>query len=451
MSSIWAITKNTIKQVLRMRIALVFIILLVILLPVMGFATEGDATVKGKLQTFVTYSLGLTSLLLCILTIAVSIYSLTSELTGRQIFTVLTKPVRRWQLLLGKFFGILLLDIALLVIFASVIYTIAVYMPQFTDASDEQHFAAQNEFFTAREELEMPILDVSEGVDKKYRQLKEADQLDDIYAGMSEQKVKKQLTKQLELRARSATVGEELIWQFYDVKPFDANESLFIKFKFQAAVSPPDLQIISQWRIGDDRGYPFRGLIFNRKDSIGISHEIEIPAAVVADDNYFAVRFVNLPVNDTAVIFPFEEGLQILYKADSFTANFIKTTLLILLRLIFLTCLGILTATFLSFPVAILFCLVFFFTGTISGFIIESFDSLSEGLSAFYHFTVRPIILFLPRFDKFSPGNYLVPARLLSWVALARIAAVMVAVKSLLLFLLALLIFKFKEIAKIVI
>ena len=97
-----------------MKIAVVFIILLLVLLPVMGFVTTGDGTLKGRLQTFVSYGLSLAGLLLCLLTVAVSVYSITSDLDQRQIYTVLTKPIRRFQLLLGKLLGVVLLDICLL-------------------------------------------------------------------------------------------------------------------------------------------------------------------------------------------------------------------------------------------------------------------------------------------------------------------------------------------------
>ena len=64
MRSIWAVATNTIKQAVRMKIAAVFIVLLIVLLPVMSVSMTGDGTLKGRLQTFVSYSLSLTSLLL---------------------------------------------------------------------------------------------------------------------------------------------------------------------------------------------------------------------------------------------------------------------------------------------------------------------------------------------------------------------------------------------------
>ena len=94
---------------------------------------------------------------------------------------------------------------------------------------------------------------------------------------------------------------------------------------------------------------------------------------------------------------------------------------------------------------------VFFFVGSISGFIIESFGTLSETMSKFYFFTVKPVVHLLPQFDKFNPSKFLVPARLLSWSLLAKVAGLMVCVKAVLLLLVASLIFTYREIAKVII
>ena len=140
-----------------------------------------------------------------------------------------------------------------------------------------------------------------------------------------------------------------------------------------------------------------------------------------------------------------------LYKADTFTGNFLRVVLLILFRLIFLACLGILASTFLSFPVAILLCLVLFSTACVSGFVIESFSFLSENISVIYSYTIKLVIQLLPKFDKFNPTKFLVPARLLSWSLLARCAGVMVCIKAFLLLIFALIIFSYREIAKIIV
>jgi len=439
-----------------MKIAAVFIILLIILLPIMGVTATGDGTIKGRLQTFVSYGLSLTSLLLCLLTIIVSIYSLTSDIQQKQIYTVITKPIRRFQLLLGKLLGVILLDVALLVLFAATIYAITIYIPRLSHATEEQQTQLNNEFFTARTGLVPAEVDVTQEVLNTYKQLEKGGQLGELFPDLSRKEIIAQLTTQKKLEKRAAAVGQELLWEFHKVRPLDPNESLFIKFKYDVSVNPPDSQVYSQWLVGDYRqvyGTKIETRIysFERKDAVRTSHEIQVPADTVAQDGYLAVGFLNVPLNNTVVIFPLEDGLEVLYKADTFTANFVRAALLILCRLIFLACLGVLAATFLSFPVAILFCLVFFLTASFSGFVIESFDFLGGNLSSVYSYTLKPVIGFLPQFDKFNPTKFLVPGRLLSWSLVGKAAGLMVCIRAPLLLLLGLLIFSYKEIAKIIV
>lgn len=453
MHSIWAIATNTIKQAVRMKVAAVFLILLLVLLPVMGFSATGDGTLKGRLQTFVSYGLSLTSLLLCLFTIIISIYSVASDIEQRQIYTVITKPIRRFEFLLGKLLGVILLDVVLLSLFAAIIYTITIYTPQFFNATEAERIQADNEFFTARAALTVPVVDVSREVEDTYKKLEISNELPD---NISRDEIIAVLTTQQQLAKRAADVGQVLVWEFDNVKPRDPNGSLFIKFKYDVAVNPPDMQVYGRWFAGDYQyiryGTESKTPIYDRihKHSVRNFHEIEVPAEVVPEHGHLAVAFLNDPLNNTVIFFP-PDGIEVLYKADTFTGNFVRAVLLILFRLIFLACLGILASTFLSFPVAILLCLVLFSTACISGFVIDSFSFMGENLSVIYSYTIKLAIQLLPKFDKFNPTNFLVPARLLSWSLLAECAAVMVCIKAFLLLVLALVIFSYREIAKIIV
>ncbi len=441
-----------------MKIAVVFTILLLVLLPAMSVVMTGDGTTKGRVQCFVSYGLSLSSFLLCLLTIVVSIYSVTSDFQNKQIYTVLTKPVRRFQLLLGKLLGVILLDVVLLGLFSAVIYSITVYIPRFLDSDQAELQQLKNEFFTARAALPAPEVDVSLDVERLYKQLEQTHQLPEelAYSSRARENYKKALAKRVKLSKRAAAPGQELVWEFDNVRPLELEQSFFIRFKYDVSVNPPDLQVNSQWLVGDIRqirfGQKMRTPIysFDRKDLIRTFYEIEVPADAVAEDGFLAVVFLNPPqFNDTTVIFPPRDGLEVLYKADTFAANFIRAALLVLLRLVFLACLGILASTFLSLPVAVLFCLVIFFTGTVSGFVIESFDFLSEAVTSVYSFTIKPVVRILPQFDKYSPTDFLVFSRLLSWAFLAKAAGVMVGIKAVLLMIAAVLIFNRREIARV--
>jgi ABC-type transport system involved in multi-copper enzyme maturation permease subunit len=486
-----------------MKIAVVFVVLLIILLPVMGASMTGDGTLKGRLQTFVSYGLSLTSFLLCLLTIIVSTYSLTSDIKHKQIYTVVTKPIRRFQILLGKLFGLILLDVVLLALFSGVIYaitictpifgkpiylmlsaggslillfamiytvgldmpvsrkairltllllvlvgvvfastyTVARYAPSFSKMELTQ---VRNEFYTARAGITPPEIDVTDEVRETYKNLEQADQLPE---NMSLQQIQARLTTLKKLEKRAVPPGYVLDWEFDNVRPLDPNGSMFIRFKYDVSVTPPDERVSGIWKVGNTRTVETYG----SRDTIRTFHEIEFPASLV-DNGYLAISFINDPrLNEAVIIFPLEDGMEVLYKADTFTANFARGVLLILLRLVFLACFGTLAASFLSFPVAILFCLCIFLTATVSNFCLDSFYYIGGQLGLVYSYTLRPIVLLLPQFDKFNPANFLVPARLLSWPLLAKAAALIVGIKAFLLLLVALLIFSYREIARVII
>lgn len=434
-----------------MKVAAVFLLLLMILLPVMGFSTTGDGTLKGRLQTFVSYGLSITGILLSLLTIIISIYTVTSDIEQKQIYTVITKPVRRFEFLLGKLLGVILLDIVLLGCFTTIIYSITIYTPKFTNTTELELMQASNEFFTARAALAVPQIDVSKEVEEAYKKLQTTNELPE---NVPYEEVIARLTTQKQLARRAADVGQILVWDFENVRSLDKN--MFIKFKYDVAVNPPDMQVFGRWKVGDYNSIKYgtesETPIYDsiHKNSVRDFHEIIIPAQVIPKHGHLAVAFQNAPMNNTVIFFP-PDGIEVLYKADTFTANFIRVTFLILIRLIFLASLGILASTFLSFPVAILLCLVLFSTACVSGFVIESFGFLNENVSFFYTYTIKWMVQLLPQFDKYNPTKFIVPGLLLSWQALAGCAAVMVGIKALLMLILALIIFSYREIAKIIV
>lgn len=457
MRSVWAIAVNTVRQALRLKVALVFIILLGVLLPVMGYITTGDGTLKGRLQTFTSYGLSLVIFLLSILTIIISVYTITSDIKYKQAYTVVTKPVRRFKIILGKLAGVLILDAFLLVLFAVMIYSITVLIPKFSDAPAQEMAQVQDEFFTARRHIKPPEPEVTKQAIETYNKLKEAGELEMLFQRMSPAQIIQEIKNRQKLWMRSVKVGNEISWGFNNIKISGSDKELFVKFKYDAARAPADSQIYGEWFIGDYRPLKYGEepdtpiYTFRRKDPVSTMREIKIPADAVAADGFLGVGFVNVPLNSTVVIFPLEDGLKLLYKADSFTANFCRSVVLVFLSLIFLGCLGLLAGSFLSFPVAILLCLVVFFSGSISGFILDSFDYLGSTTGTIYFFTVKPLVSLLPRFDMINPSKFIVDAKLLSWEFLGKVAGVLVGIKSLLLLLLALLVFTYREIAKIVI
>ena len=102
-----------IAEGLRMKIALVFLLLLGAVVLGLPFSISGDSSVTGAVQSFISYGLSATSVLLGMLTIFMS-RSLSDELVYRQVLLVMTKPIPRWQFIAGKWLGIMMLNTAFL-------------------------------------------------------------------------------------------------------------------------------------------------------------------------------------------------------------------------------------------------------------------------------------------------------------------------------------------------
>ena len=390
MHSIWAVARNTIAHALRMKVAFTIIILLLILLPLMSMIMVGDGTLQGKLQSFVSYGLSLTSLLLCLLTIIISTYTFSDDLKNRYIYLVVTKPIARFQLLCGKLLGVVLLDVFLLAVFASIIYGLTLMIPRLTDVDPVQLARAENEFFTARRALK-PVIDedkLRELADREYEKLQKSGRIPER---MTPEKVRAELLGQQRFKAKAVERAADKVWEFEDVQVHEPNEVLFIRYKLEVATRGLDSKVLGRWAIGDYRQIQlgpgqWKNPIYriDRTDVTDTFHEFGIPASAIADDGYLAVVFQNPIQNRTTVIL---EELEVLFRADSFSANYIRSVLLILLRLIFLTALSISASTWLSFPVAVLICVVTFFVGTINGFVLDSFDYLGYNAGLVYNVT----------------------------------------------------------------
>ena len=97
-------------------------------------------------------------------------------------------------------------------------------------------------------------------------------------------------------------------------------------------------------------------------------HEFEIPPDLFDNQGVLTIDFRN--VNNTTLLFPIEDGMEVLYPAGGFTLNFVRGLGVIFCWMALLAAMGLASASFLSFPVATFFSLalliVVFSSGTLS-------------------------------------------------------------------------------------
>ncbi len=106
MNKILALALNTTREAIRNRVLysiIAFAILMVGISAIFGSASIGDQTRYIK-----DFSLMSISLFGVIIAVTLGVNLLHQELSKKTILNTLSKPVARWQFLLGKFFGLLL-------------------------------------------------------------------------------------------------------------------------------------------------------------------------------------------------------------------------------------------------------------------------------------------------------------------------------------------------------
>jgi len=105
-SRLSAITLNTFREAVRDRVLynlILFVLLLVASAPLFGQISIG-------LERLILVNVGLSSISLfgVIIAIFVGIGLVSKEIEKKTLYTILSRPVRRWEFIVGKYFGLLL-------------------------------------------------------------------------------------------------------------------------------------------------------------------------------------------------------------------------------------------------------------------------------------------------------------------------------------------------------
>lgn len=103
MNAIISIARTTVGEAIRRRVLLVILLIGVLFLIVApGLSVLGARQSQTVLTSF---TLGVIKLVSAVIAVVLTVYLIPNEIERRTIYTILSKPVQRWQFLLGKYFG----------------------------------------------------------------------------------------------------------------------------------------------------------------------------------------------------------------------------------------------------------------------------------------------------------------------------------------------------------
>ncbi len=356
LARVWGIARLTIRSAFRYRLIAFLLPLLAGLLISLPYLIRHNGTAEMLTQVVLSYSLGLIIALLGVTTIWLACGSMAKEIQECQLQMVVVKPIARWQIWLGKWLGITTLNALLLL--AGGVMIFGILYSESRKLSLEERKQLRERVLTARGSLSEPPPDLSADVDRLFQERLQRTEVADMDKNFVRQQIEdevwamNQIVKPQHLRRWEIDFG----WR----QRFVQDRPLHLRVKFYAAQASSTGNYRTLWIVGD----PNRGMFWRQEFDLSPTrfHEIEIPKGLIGDDGILQVECRNY--TEASLIFPAEEGLEVLFPEGNFVFNYLRALSVILLWLGLLAAFGLAASSILSFPVAsflvfALICVIF--------------------------------------------------------------------------------------------
>jgi hypothetical protein len=425
---VFSVAWLTLKAAFRYRLIQILAALLLLAVIGMPAVVKHDGTAQGFTQILLTYSLGSVTLLLGFATLWLACNTLARDVEECQMQMVAVKPIARWQIWLGKWLGLVALNILLLATSGVAIYGVLQWRASLLPPEAIEDLRTQ--VLVARGTIREPV-DYS-AIEREVERLFQERVRETGVAAMDRTFVRDQ-------------VRERVIAQFQIVRPGMArrwnldfggrgaalrDRPLTVRALFYAAQPTRAGTYLGVWEIGPPEGRRYR------PDPMSLSaetiHEFLIPPGLIDMQGRLTIDFQNF--NESALLFPLEQGLEVLYEQGTFAPNFVRGLAIILCWLALLAAIGLAAASFLSFPVAafvsVAVLIVGFSTGTLRQIVeeggiggVDHHVGFVQDPSLFDRISVRlfgSLLAVINLVQDFSPVDSLSNGRTVGWGEVGR-------------------------------
>jgi ABC-type transport system involved in multi-copper enzyme maturation permease subunit len=449
--SIAAVAHTLIRESIRLRISLAFIVLMLVTLPLIPLWIDSEEPVRYQLQNFLSDSMSLVYTLAACMTLVLACATVSFEVRDRQIWHLITKPMGRLEYMLGKWVGLVSLNLILLIIGGISIFSFTQYLG--TRADDpQQAIEVHDEVLTARVGV-LPTFDrltedeVREKATTEYDGdailRSEVDAGERTYADTIRAIVrrlrKEHLDTQRMVSPGGFTEGKEFdarVFEFHGLGPAkEGGQNLTLRYQFHIGRSEPTDRYPILFR------FPSSGEQVSQDFVPEQWHRLLVPAGLIDEDGILRIQILNggfsfSPSDATerffangATLFFDPTDLEVLWQAASFEANFARAMVVNWTKLAFLAMLGVSTATFLSFPIAVLLSFAVFIGGSMTSFIANSVMLFRPDADAILPIQIvqigvawiaSSVAFLLEPFGRASPNTMVIEGRLVAWSGVLR-------------------------------
>jgi hypothetical protein len=426
MQRLLAIAWLTWKAAFRFRLFLVIAVLLLAAVVGLPILIKDDGTARGFTQILLTYTLSVITALLGLSTLWLACGTLARDIEECQIQIVATKPIARWQIWLGKWLGIMSLNAALLALSGAGVYGLLQWRAAKLPAAEQT--VLREQVLVARGSAKQPNNEAA--IEAETEQILQARLKNSPVDKADVPEVRRQIRELVRADFQLVPPGYSREWQI-DLgfaKNFLHDKPLQLRVKFNSAQKSPSGTFVALWQVGVPGKTPYQ-----RLEPMSLApdtfHEFQIPANLFDDQGVLTVDFVN--PNDTSLLFPLADGMEVLYPEGGFTLNFARGLGIIFCWMALLAALGLMAASFLTFPVAAFFSLAVVVMVLSSGTLAEAVDAGTvvggNGENGVMGHSLLDMVL-IPLFKAFltvinlvkvfSPVDALSSGRSISWTEL---------------------------------
>lgn len=380
MNRILAIAHLTLRDAVRSRLVLYLIVILSALICGLASTVKGDGTLTGQLRVFVGYSLGLTTILLGIVTLWTACGSIAREVRDKQIQLVVVKPVHRFEIWIGKWLGILTMNAGLLTMAGLLVYTSAHWQLRRSSNDSDAVTAAKAKVLAGRRLLIPQVDDVHE---ETHRVLSDLIATGQISADAPSDDSFEAITRRIRAKRQVVSPGRTRKWIFSvpdSVVKRLHNEMANIEASVRFSSSVGSINsVTARWVLKPIGADSHRALSdvesfsFDLTDAIDGTHTFQIPSSAIPENGQFSLEFINGGRNESAtVIFKQDGGLRLLAPESGFGSNLLRALIIVLCQLAALAAVGLTTGSLFFLPAATFTAHALLLIALISHFFIVS-------------------------------------------------------------------------------
>src|SRR5947207_5960909 len=274
MQRLLAIALLTWKAAFRFKLFLVVAVLLLASVVGIPLLIKDDGTARGFTQILLTYTLSTVTGLLGLATLWLACGTLARDIEECQMQVVAVKPIARWEIWLGKWAGITLLNLLLVAISGAAVFFLMQWRARRLPPEAQAQLRA--EVLVARASIKPAVVDKSAIEAEVERQLQERLK-DSKVAAMDRDFVRKQIRERVKAQFQVVPPGTTHRWIIRAglFKDRLHDQPLQLRIKFFVAQSAGSGTYFGAWEVGPPNGR--RYALENPSLAADTFHEFPLP------------------------------------------------------------------------------------------------------------------------------------------------------------------------------